>query len=186
MIDYSSVTARINGKECRMFSGYNCEPVNRTFVGQEYLDNVLLRFESLNMAEHYKSTNSRDNDTVYVIRMSVLAKSYIIKPFCEVIFDEAEEDSNDLNSAFEKGEIVDEPKLSGQVIVSAIHKGLGYTEWIFSIASGVISFGEMLQKPHMLYGGERLVWKCEEAFFKFDAVSDDGKILHVTDGYCKL
>lgn len=181
--DYSSVRVKINGKECRMFPGYNCEPINRTFIGHEYLDNVLLRFHSLYMAENYLATDREANDTIYVINMMVLANKFSFKPFVGFYFNDAEADSEGLNSLFEIGSPIESPVLSGRLIARAPHQ---HKEWSYTISSGTIVFGDMIKKSHRLYDGSRWVWKCREAFFEFDAKSEDGEIIHITDGHCKL
>lgn len=176
-----------------MFSGYNCEPINRTFVGHEYRDNVLLRFQSLNMAENYLATSPKGNDTVYVINLSVLANKSSVNPFIEFTFDDAEIDSKALIAVFEAGEYIEAPILSGQITARATHKEVSWNhgvmdpnEWTYTISSGVFTFGEMIKTTHRLYNGDRWVWRCKEVFFEFDAKSEDGKIIHVTEGHCKL
>lgn len=183
VVDYSSVSVKINGKECRMFSGYHCEPINRTFVGQEYLDNVLLSFQSLYMAENYLATSPEDNDTVYVINVTVLGNKSCFKPFVECGFNKVEDSSEGLYAFFENGEFAESPILSGGLIARATHNN---DEKIYTLSSGAVSFGDMIKSPHLLYGGERMVWKCKEAIFEFDAKSKDGKIIHITEGHCKL
>lgn len=166
-----------------MFSGYHCEPINRTFVGQEYSDNVLLRFQSLYLGDNYLATSPQDNDTVYVINMMVLENKSCFNPFVECDFNEAKDSSEELYAFFENGEFTESPILYGELIALATHNN---DERTYKLSSGSVSFGDMIKNPHLLYGGERLVWKCKEAFFEFYARTKDGKIIHITEGHCKL
>lgn len=192
-VNYSSVRAVIDGKECHMFSGYNCEPLNRSFVGQEYQDNVLLRFESLNMAENYRTNNSKDNDTVYVISISALMGKDSFEPNTEINFVGGNITADSLTVLFKEGSRVEEPIIAGLLLVKATHKEVTVNhgivnpnEWLYAITSASVCFGDMDIIPHLLYGGDRMVWKCKEAFFEFEAESEAGRVIHVTNGYCRL
>lgn len=184
-VDYSKVKAIINGKECRMFPGYNCDPDNRTFVGQENGDNVYMCFYSLNMAENYKAKDPKDNDTIYQMDLYLYISKMDFLPGSKYAFNRVNDSSEVWMGHFESGAI-SSPIMYGETWSFALQEGGADSSCSYVVTNGWVSFGEIDTSPHLLYGGDRLVWKCREAFFEFDAVSDKGKVMHVTEGYCCL
>lgn len=186
-IDCSKTKAVINGRECHMFPGYFSDPDNRTFAGQENQDNVYLCFYSQNMAENYLAKNYRDNDTLYRITITFYAPEKDFHPYTNYSFNRTVDSTNVWKSTFESSSL-NSYILFGTTISTDIPKdsGVASSRLDYTITSGWVSFGDIETEPHLLYGGDRFVWKCKEAFFEFDAISEGGKVMHVTDGYCCL
>lgn len=191
-LDYSKVKAIIDGNECHMFPGYNCEPVNRTFVGQDNGEYIHLCFTSLNMAQNYMSSNSKDNDTIYTISIWVYLRKEDFASNRRYGFNTYSDSTQIWHERFMEGDNMS-PVIYGKLWSCAIHderkKVDGeWTEpmWDYTITSGWVEFGEIESEPHLLYGGNRMALKCKEASFEFEATAEDGKVLHVTDGYCCL
>ena len=191
-VDHSKTKAVINGRECHMFTGYYSDPDNRTFAGQENRDNVYLCFYSQYMAENYLAKNSKDNDTIYWITISFYAPKKDFRSNTHYTFNRTKDSTDIWHSQFEES-VFESYVLCGTITSKALlEEELLITDPLaanpidYSITKGWVSFGDIETEPHLLYGGDRFVWKCQEAFFEFDAVSDNEKVLHVTDGYCCL
>lgn len=180
-MDYSSIRATINGKECHMLSGYNCEPVNRTLVGHEYNGNVRLVFNSLYMAEHPTPV-----DSAFYINISLYFKKDNIVLDEKLAFNRSIDSTEFWDTQFETG-VVKSLVIFAKIQTIAMGADIDRVKTTyFNSTSGWVSITGADVQPHPLYGGDRWIWKCNEVYYEFEAVSNNGETIHVTDGYCRL
>ncbi len=180
-LDYSRVKAVINGRECHMISGYNCEPENRTLVGQEFKHSVCLSFHSLYMAEY-----PDHNDSVFRISILLCLNKDDVAYNKGYSFNRSADSTDYWISHFNNGTIKT-PIIFASIELNDYnqHSSLQYYRYYYS-KEGYVSFNRVDIKEHLLYGGERWAWMCKEVFFEFDAESADGRVISVRDGYCCL
>jgi len=173
--DYSRVSVTINGKQYHMLSGYYSDADNRTLAGHEYNGNVCLKFHSLLFVK-----NTSYSDSTYYIELAVYLNKDEFSSNKDFSINRSIDSTKIWDEKFNKG-IVD-----NSIVFASITAIDSRNKKIFYSTQGHISIEDVEVQPHLLYDGDRWVWKCKEVYYGFEGKSKEGNTICVTNGYCCL